>query len=427
MKKVLLLVALIMISITMVMAQGVVRDMVLLEDGTGTWCVFCPGAALACEDLLEAGAPIAVVANHNGDAYANQYSNARNSMYQISGFPTSVFDGYEKYIGGSATGSIAAQYLPYVQSHMVEICPVDLDIEFEGTNQDYSATVTLTKVGDITATDMRLMFFVTESNIPKVWFIMTELDHVNRLMVPDQQGTAVSFTSGDVQTVELNFTLDPSWVVENCEFVVCLQNVDAGQPGGTWVKSVMNSMKRGAIDLTADFEGDVTSIEVGDPVNFTSEESGGYLGNVPVTYHWEFPGATPDTSNEENPTVTYTESGTHDVTLTVNKGGQILDVLKPGYIYVAPGVGISDPSAVSAVNCYPNPSNGKFRVEIYMNEPAVVDLELVNTTNTVVYAEKGISVHEQILRNLDLNLACGVYFLIVRDGERKQVRKLVVL
>lgn len=426
MRKLLLFVAFAM-GVTLVMAQGIQRDMVVLEKGSGTWCVFCPGAALACEDLLEAGAPVAVVSNQNGDAYANQYSNARNSMYQITGYPTAVFDGKDKYVGGSATGSVAAQYLPYVMSHMVEICPVEIEMEYEATDQDYTATITLTKLDNVTASDLRLIFFVTESHIPQNWFIMTELNHVNRLMVPDQNGTVISFASGDVQTVTLNFSLNQAWVVENCEFIVCLQNADAGQPGGGWVKTILNGMKRGAIDLTADFQADVTSIEVGDPVNFTSEESGGYIGGVPVTYHWEFPGATPDTSNLENPTVTYTESGTHDVTLTVNKGGQILDVLKPGYIYVAPGLGISDPSAVSAVNCYPNPSHGKFRVEVYMNESARVDLEVVNTVNAVVYAEKGIQANDQIIRNLDLDLPSGVYFLVVRDGARKQVRKLVIL
>lgn len=426
MKKLLLFVVF-MTSLTLVMAQGIQRNMVLLEKGTGTWCVFCPGAALAVEDLLEAGAPIACVANHNGDSYANQYSNARNSMYQISGYPTAVFDGREKYVGGSATSSVAAQYLPYVMSHMVDICPIDIEIEYEATDQDYTATITLTKLDAITATDLRLMFFVTESEIPQNWFIMNTVDHVNRLMVPDQQGTAIDFSSGDVQVIELNFSLNSSWVVEHCEFIVCVQNADAGQSGGAWVKNIINGMKRGAIDLTADFEADVTNIDVGDPVNFTSEHDGGYVGPVPVIYHWEFPGATPDTSNEENPSVTYTESGYHDVIFTVNKGGQILDVLKEDYIFVAPGVGISDPSAVSAVNCYPNPSNGHFRVEVYMNQPSVVDLEVINTMNSVVYAERGIAVNEQIIRNLNLDLASGVYFLVVRDGNRKQMRKLVIL
>ncbi len=426
MKRVLLL-AIFMTSITLVMAQSIERTMVVIDKGTGTWCGWCPSAAQGCEDLLEAGAPIAVVSNQNGDAYANQYSNARNTMYQISGYPTSVFDGKEKSIGGSTSGTTIGTYAPIVQNHMVEMCPLSLELEVENTDADYTATVTITKLGDITATDLRLMFFVTESHIPQNWFSMTELNHVNRLMVPDQNGTAFDFSSGDVQEIELNFTMTPSWVEENCEFIVCVQNADAGQPGGAWVNEILNGIKRGVIDLTADFEADVTNIDVGDPVSFTSEYEGGYIGPVPVTYHWEFPGATPDTSNEVNPTVTYTQSGTHDVTLTINKGGQLLDILKPGYIYVAPGVGISDPSAVLAMNLYPNPSNGQFRVELFTIEPAVVNIEIVSTLNAVIYQERGVSMNEKLLRNFNLNLNSGIYYMIVRDGERKQVRKLIIL
>ncbi|NQV01144.1 MAG: T9SS type A sorting domain-containing protein [Bacteroidia bacterium] len=426
MKKLLLSVAFLM-SVTFVMSQAIERTQVVLEKGTGTWCVWCPSAAQGCEDLLEAGAPVAVVSNHYGDSYQNQYSSSRNSMYAISGYPTAVFDGKQKVVGGSSSGTTIGMYAPVVQSHMAEMCAVDVELEVEVTDATYDLTVTLTKLDAITASDLRLIIFVTESHIPQNWFSMTEVNHVNRLMVPDQNGTVVDFSSGDVQVVNLSFNWTTGWVEENSEFVVCLQNADAGQPGGGWVKSILNGIKQGVIDLIADFEGDVTSIEVGDPVSFTSEYSGGYIGPVPVTYHWEFPGATPDTSNEANPTVTYTESGYHDVTFTINKGGQILDILKEDYIYVAPGVGVSDPSAVSAVNCYPNPSNGHFRVEIFMNEPALVDLEVVNTMNSIVYQERGISVNEQIIRNLDLDLASGVYFLVIRDGNRKQIRKLVIL
>jgi len=300
----------------------------------------------------------------------------------------------------------------------MEVLPAD---------DDFTVTVTVTKLDNITATDLRLMFFVTESHIPQIWMGLTEVSHVNRLMVPDQNGTAIDFSGGDVVEIELDVVMNPSWVVENCEFIACIQNVDAGQPGGAWVKEILNGIKRGVIDLSGDFEADETSIEVNDQVNFTSEFAGGYIGPVPVTYHWEFPGATPDTSNEANPTVTYTTSGTHDVTLTINKGGQLLDVLKPGYIFVAPGVGVDEKSTLMAVSIYPNPSHGQFRAEIYTREQAFVDIEIVSTLNAVVYQEEGIRVNERLFRNFNLDLNSGIYYLIVREGDKKQVRKLVIL
>jgi len=43
-------------------------------------------------------------------------------------------------------------------------------------------------------------------------------------MVPNQNGTAVSFASGDVQTVELDFTMGHYWAEENCELIAFLQD-----------------------------------------------------------------------------------------------------------------------------------------------------------------------------------------------------------
>ncbi|HOH47413.1 MAG TPA: hypothetical protein PLX59_06185, partial [Candidatus Cloacimonadota bacterium] len=50
---------------------AVPRELVVVEVGTGTWCGYCPGAAMGCHDLLENGHAVAVVKNHNGDSYAN--------------------------------------------------------------------------------------------------------------------------------------------------------------------------------------------------------------------------------------------------------------------------------------------------------------------------------------------------------------------
>lgn len=74
-------------------AQTIDRNVVILEIGTGTWCVYCPGAAKAADQLIDEGKSVAVIENHNGDTYANNYSNARNTYYNITGFPTGFFDG----------------------------------------------------------------------------------------------------------------------------------------------------------------------------------------------------------------------------------------------------------------------------------------------------------------------------------------------
>ncbi len=78
MKKTLLALSLI-IATFILFGQQVERDKVLLEIGTGTWCTYCPGAAMGADDLIANGHPVAVIEYHNGDNFANTYSNAPNS------------------------------------------------------------------------------------------------------------------------------------------------------------------------------------------------------------------------------------------------------------------------------------------------------------------------------------------------------------
>ncbi len=337
MKKLILFTFFIMI-VPFIMAQSftVQRMMVLIEKGTGTWCTWCPSAAVGANQLLENGKFVALVSNHNGDQYANAYSNARNSMYQISGYPTAVFDGKTKSIGGSSSGSTYNMYLPIYNTRYGVPSPVIMSMVVEATDNDYTATITIEKVDAITSSNLKLVFFVTESEIPQNWFSMTTVEHVNRMMVPDQNGTVVDFTSGNIQTVTLNFTLQSNWVEEHIEFIAALQNYEPGQSGGSYVKEILQCIKQGAIDLAVDFTASETYIDKNTEVTFTSDVTGGYQGPVPVEYEWFLPGAEPDYSTEENPTVTYTQCGTFDATLILDKGGQIDTVLKEGYMQVGP-------------------------------------------------------------------------------------------
>ena len=79
MKKILLAIVLFM-TVTIGMAQYAARNMVVVEVATGTWCQWCPYAAMGVDDMLSNGDSVAVIENHNGDSYAYTASNARNTM-----------------------------------------------------------------------------------------------------------------------------------------------------------------------------------------------------------------------------------------------------------------------------------------------------------------------------------------------------------
>ena len=347
-----LLSLILMLSFTFVMAQSVQRTMVLLEEGTGFWCGWCPSAAQGIEDLLNHGALAAVVANHNGDSLANSYSNGRNAMYAINGYPCTVFDGRTKAEGGSASGSTYAAFNQKYQQRIQVPSPVIMSMEVTNSGLDYTVIVTMTKVDVISSDNLHLVFFVTESELhaPSSWGAGCHF--VNRMMVPTKDGTVVDFTSGNTQTVTLNFSLKSFWDIEKIEFVAALQNYKSGQTGGAWVKEVLQTIKRAVIDLNVDFVANATVIQPNTAVQFTNNTFGGYV-NCPEFYHWEFPGATPDTSNERNPSVTYTECGEHDVTLVVWRGGQMDTVIKPALIKVGPIVNVT--AEPNDSTCYYDP------------------------------------------------------------------------
>ena len=203
--------SLFVMAITLVVAQNVPREMVALEIGTGTWCQYCHGAAMGADDLLENGCKVAVAEKHNGDAFTNQYSNARNAYYSISGYPTAKFDGILTKVGGSQTSSMYSSYLPLYNNRMGVPALIDMNMTVSNTGLAYTVVVNMEKVGSLPTNSFKLRFYVTLSHIQYNWFGQNHLNFVNVLMVPDATGTTVDFTGGDIQTVILNFNMDAAW------------------------------------------------------------------------------------------------------------------------------------------------------------------------------------------------------------------------
>lgn len=217
---VLMLIILVMTSFLI----AVPRNKVVVEIGTGTWCPYCPGAAMGADDLIDNGHDVAIIENHNGDSYANTYSNARNSYYGITGYPTAFFDGGNPSVGGSNTQSMYANYLPRVNARLAIPSHYTVNAGGGADGNTVNITVTVEKTEPDTNTNLRLHCVLTESNIQQNWQGQTHLNFVTRLMAPDQNGTVIEFGTQNVVSVPLSFTLNPNWVAGNCEVVIFLQN-----------------------------------------------------------------------------------------------------------------------------------------------------------------------------------------------------------
>ena len=219
-----------LVCIMSLVGAQVERDMVILEIATGTWCYYCPGSSMGADDLIANGHNVAVIEYHQYlgfESYANIYSDARFNYYEMSGCPTAVFDGIILLAAGDPSYSLYEDYLPRYNVRNAVPSSFNIDLSGEEIGLDYAVSVTANKVAPTSSTNIVLHLVLTESQIAEEWQGQTELNFVERLMIPDQYGTALDFSTGDAQTVNLGFTLDPGWASSNCELVAFIQDNDS--------------------------------------------------------------------------------------------------------------------------------------------------------------------------------------------------------
>ncbi len=75
---------------------------------------------------------------------------------------------------------------------------------------------------------------------------------------------------------------------------------------------ISSTVCQGQLSPIADFRAGQSEVCLGQKVKFFDQSL-----YAPTSWSWSFPGGSPSTSSEANPEVTYTQSGTYDVTLTV--------------------------------------------------------------------------------------------------------------
>jgi hypothetical protein len=202
--------------------------LVIVEIGTGTWCMFCPGAALGADELVANGHRVGVINYHSGDFYETVESAGRIAYYGIVGYPRAEFDGVLEFIGGQLyPNSNYAAYLPNYETRIGTAPLFYIEAQYYNTgDNNYQVAVEAKRLGDYAAPDpdIVLQAVLTESNIAADWQGMDELNFVCRDMIPDHNGTALDFDVSTTQSVVLDFTIPVEYVTENLELVVFLQD-----------------------------------------------------------------------------------------------------------------------------------------------------------------------------------------------------------
>jgi hypothetical protein len=181
---------------------------------------------MGAADLIANGKQVAVIDYHTGDNYENSYSLSRLSYYGLTGTPTAWFDGGNAVVGGSHTVSMYPQYLTKYNQRMNILSSFTIDIQGSNSGMiDYELNITLNKVASSTATNLVMHMVVAESDIQQNWQGMTELNHVERLMVPNQSGTPLDFSATNTIQLTKTFSMNPAWVTGNTDVIVFIQNL----------------------------------------------------------------------------------------------------------------------------------------------------------------------------------------------------------
>lgn len=208
----------------------VARDKVVFEIGTGVNCPYCPAAANGVYQMLDEGLPIAVVMYHTSSFSVPQFYTtetiARVSWYGISSYPTTKVDGILTQVGGGGAGSSNyAAYTPLYNQRIGVQSAFTIDLSWENTGgNNYVAHATIAKVGTTSATNIKFVLALTESEINYSWQGMSQVNFVCRDLLPDQNGTTLDFSSVSTITLDFPFTWNAAWVRNNCELTAMVQN-----------------------------------------------------------------------------------------------------------------------------------------------------------------------------------------------------------
>ena len=211
---------------------GVDRDLVIIEIATGTWCVFCPGAAMAVDEMHAEGLSVGVIEYHGGDSFETTETDARIDYYSVPGYPTAQFDGGNAVVGGNATQSMYPTYLPVYNQQIAKPSLFEIEAVYQKTSgENYQISVDAEMIEEYPwlSNDLVLQVALTESHIPEVWQNQTEVNFVCRDMIPNANGTSLDFAGNPMQSVLLDFTIPSDYVMENVELIVFIQDNDTKQ------------------------------------------------------------------------------------------------------------------------------------------------------------------------------------------------------
>ena len=151
-------------------------------------------------------------------------------------------------------------------------------------------------------------------------------------------------------------------------------------------------------------------------VTFTNITSGA------AEYAWDFGDG--EGSTEANPTHTYQASGEYTVTLTAKNDCGFATATQTVSVVIT---GVDDLSGISEFNIFPNPSSGRFTLNLTGEPQTSLELTFTNVLGQQLMSESVDFRSGQVRKEYSFRqLSAGVYFFQVKSGDRVMARKVIV-
>jgi len=168
---------------------------------------------------------VAIIGYHSGDAFQNAAASARFTYYNITGTPYVKMDGDSTVVGGEASGNMYPCYRAYFDTRKSVESPLDIGLfcSYDSTTRQGRLEITV-KNTTASAVSGQLQVALCESHIPYAWYDLDSVHHVERAMLPDANGEAITVPANDSITKSRVFTVDPTWVARHCDIIVFVQD-----------------------------------------------------------------------------------------------------------------------------------------------------------------------------------------------------------
>ncbi len=403
----------------------------IIEEFTGVRCVYCPQGHTIVHQILEtypgqafvvgyhpSNSSFCVPNNSSDPDFRRDYPNAffNTSYCGTNPFMPGAFVNRKKWSNNERLRS-RGSWLSHTSQIIQEASP--LNVGLSSTYDIFADVITIT---------VELYFTETVNNNLTLYVVMSENGliaaqtggttnyehfHVFREAFTAQWGDPINNTSqGTYLTYEFDFdNATTGYNLLSCELMAFVYNT----ANETVISGIGAEVGENTyVEPEANFTGESTTIAIGESVQFEDESE-----FVPTGWAWTFEGGDPETSNEENPVVTYNQAGLFDVTLIVSNPAGSDTIIKEEYIEVYDPVGINETGA-DDIRIYPNPTSGILNISTIAAE--IESIALYTITGNLV-----ADYYENIKNTIDLSAFTeGIYFLHIKTSDRENVRKVVL-